>query len=198
MKILVLKETKTHKPDLMGCAATEAFSLLDDIVTTATIQVGGILKTVTAIKELAKQYQPDIVVAQKMLASIVLFELPKSIRKIIIDPYLLFDNGRDAVALAMIMKYGSIRLNNWLDNASEKFRKNPQAFGIDNCFCIAQNYSIDQRIDGLFAGTSNIVLVNKSENVLDTLSTYHRALNQARSYLDPNFELPNLEELIKE
>lgn len=198
MKILVLKEYKSRKPDLMNCAVTEAFSLSGDMVTIATIKVGGILKMVTTIKDLIKQYKPDVVVAQKLLASITLFESPKTIKKIVIDPYLLFEDEREAVILAMIMKYeGSIRMNNWLGNNSKKLIKCPQAFGIDNSFCILHSHSADRRLAELFAETSNLVLVGKSKNAIDTISTYHRAFNKARAYLDPDFDLPNAEELLK-
>ena len=83
MRVLVLKKTKSHKLDWMEYAIQRAFSQENDIVTFATIKVGGLLKTVTNIKELIKQYQPDVVIAKGLLASILFFELPKSIKKII-------------------------------------------------------------------------------------------------------------------
>ena len=82
MKVLVLKNTKSHKLDGMEYAIQRAFSQENDIVTFATIKVGGLLKTITNIKELIKHYQPDVVIAKGLLASILFFELPKSIKKI--------------------------------------------------------------------------------------------------------------------
>lgn len=199
MKILVLQETKSRKPDLMSCAVTEAFSLSDDIVTIATIKVGGILKTVTTIKELVKQYQPDVVVAQKMLASIVLFELPKSIRKIIIDPYLLFDDNAEETVLTMIMKYGSVRLNNWLRLCSAKLIGHPESIGIANSFCIVRNrMSTISRYDKLISvyTNENILHVADASDAIEKISTYHRALNKARIYFDSDFELPSEDELL--
>ena len=58
MKVLFIKE-KTHKLDVMENAILKTFSQCEDIVTIATIKVGGVLNTVSQIKELIKQYQPE-------------------------------------------------------------------------------------------------------------------------------------------
>ena len=73
MKVLFIKE-RTHKLDVMENAVLKTFSQCEDIVTIATIKVGGVLNTVSQIKELIKQYQPDVIVAKHLLASVLLFE----------------------------------------------------------------------------------------------------------------------------
>ena len=204
MNILILKEIKSRKPDLMTYAVTEAFSNCDDVVNIASIKVKSIQKTVTAIKGLIKLYKPDIVVAQKMLASIVLFNLPKSCKKIIIDPYLLFDDREDDTKLALIFKYGSIRLNNWLYSETTKFIANPDKTLIKNWYCIVRNFMNNfSRYDQLVsvfttAGYKNIFLEHEeSTDFVQRISSYHQIINKAHHYFDPNYELPNIEELIK-
>lgn len=203
MKILVLKEAKSRKPDLVTNAVTEAFAQCDDVAIIATVKVGGVLKTVTTIKELVKQYKPDIVVAQKILASIILFELPKSIKKIIIDPYLLFDDSDDDIKIRMMLKYGSVQLNNWLNNASYKFVNTPNEIALKNSYCIVRNFMnnfahYDRLVTAYTTcGKKNIFLGSEdSSEPIQNISTYHRVLSRARLYFDPNFELPNENELL--
>ena len=96
MKVLFIKE-RTHKLDVMENAVLKTFSQCEDIVTIATIKVGGVLNTVSQIKELIKQYQPDVIVAKHLLASVLLFELPKTTKKILIDPFLVFEDSEDGI-----------------------------------------------------------------------------------------------------
>ena len=88
MKVLFVRE-RTHKLDVMENAVLKTFSQCEDVVTIATIKVGGVLNTVGQIKELIKQYQPDVIVAKHFLASVLLFELPKPIKKILTVPFLV-------------------------------------------------------------------------------------------------------------
>lgn len=204
MKILVLKEeSQSGKPDLMTSAITETFSQSDDIVTIATMKVGGILKTIASIKELIKQYKPDLVVAQKMLASMTLFELPKSIKKIIIDPYLLLDSDREEAVLTLIMNYNRfcLRLNNWLTHASSKLIECPESFSINNSYCIVRNrmntMSQYDKLVNIYK-SNNILKVADYVDVTKKISNYHYALSKARVYFEPDFEMPHIEEQLKE
>ena len=70
MKVLFIKE-RTHKLDVMENAVLKTFSQCEDIVTIATIQVGSVLNTVSQIKELIKQYQPDVVHLHNLHANYV-------------------------------------------------------------------------------------------------------------------------------
>ena len=59
MKVLFVRE-RTHKLDLMETAALKTFSQCGDVVTIATIKVGGVLNTISQIKELIKQLTKKI------------------------------------------------------------------------------------------------------------------------------------------
>ena len=78
MKVLFVRE-RTHKLDVMENAVLKTFSQCEDVLTIATIKVGGVLNTVSQIKDLIKQYLPDVIVAKQLLASVLLFELPKTL-----------------------------------------------------------------------------------------------------------------------
>ena len=203
MKTLVLKEAKSRKPDLVTSAVTEAFAQCDDVAIIATVKVGGVLKTIATIRELVKQYKPDIIVAQKILASIVLFELPKSIKKIIIDPYLLFDDSGDDIKMRMIFKYGSVQLDNWLNNASNKFVNSPNEVAIKNSYCIVRNFMnnfahYDRLVTAYTACSQKNIFLGPEDctESIQNIGAYHRVLNRARLYFDPNFEFPNEDELL--
>ena len=208
MKVLVLKKTKSHRIDGMEYAIQRAFSQENDIVTFATIKVGGLLKTVTNIKELIKQYQPDVVIAKGLLASILFFELPKSIKKIIINPLLLHDGTDGTVRISFALQHGDVRLMNWLEKKTEEFLHSEDKKQLENTYCIVRDFmdnfsqydkwvscynqaSTEDRIKNIFL--TNTKDVEESE----LLGHYHRIINKAREYFDPDFELSNIEETLK-
>ena len=208
MKVLVLKKTKSHRIDGMEYAIQRAFSQENDIVTFATIKVGGLLKTVTNIKELIKQYQPDVVIAKGLLASILFFELPKSIKKIIINPLLLHDGTDGTVRISFALQHGDVRLMNWLEKKTEEFLQSENKKQLENTYCIVRDFmdnfsqydkwvscynqaSTEDRIKNIFL--TNTKDVEESE----LLGHYHRIINKAREYFDPDFELSNIEETLK-
>ena len=208
MKVLALKKTKSHRIDWMEYAIQRAFSQENDIVTFATIKVGGLLKTVTNIKELIKQYQPDVVIAKGLLASILFFELPKSIKKIIINPLLLHDGTDGTVRISFALQHGDVRLMNWLEKKTEEFLQSENKKQLENTYCIVRDFmdnfsqydkwvscynqaSTEDRIKNIFL--TNTKDVEESE----LLGHYHRIINKAREYFDPDFELSNIEETLK-
>ena len=208
MKVLVLKKTKSHRIDGMEYAIQRAFSQENDIVTFATIKVGGLLKTVTNIKELIKQYQPDVVIAKGLLASILFFELPKSIKKIIINPLLLHDGTDGTVRISFALQHGDVRLMNWLEKKTEEFLQSENKKQLENTYCIVRDFmdnfsqydkwvscynqaSTEDRIKNIFL--TNTKDVEESE----LLGHYHRIINKARKYFDPEFKLSNIEETLK-
>ena len=207
MKVLVLKKTKSHRIDGMEYAIQRAFSQENDIVTFATIKVGGLLKTVTNIKELIKQYQPDVVIAKGLLASILFFELPKSIKKIIINPLLLHDGTDGTVRISFALQHGDVRLMNWLEKKTEEFLQSENKKQLENTYCIVRDFmdnfsqydkwvscynqaSTEDRIKNIFL--TNTKDVEESE----LLGHYHRIINKARKYFDPEFELVNINEVL--
>lgn len=192
----------------MEYAIQRAFSQENDIVTFATIKVGGLLKTVTNIKELIKQYQPDVVIAKGLLASILFFELPKSIKKIIINPLLLHDGTDGTVRISFALQHGDVRLMNWLEKKTEEFLQSENKKQLENTYCIVRDFmdnfsqydkwvscynqaSTEDRIKNIFL--TNTKDVEESE----LLGHYHRIINKAREYFDPDFELSNIEETLK-
>ena len=201
MKVLFIKE-KTHKLDVMENAILKTFSQCDDVVTIATIQVGGVLNTVSQIKELIKQYQPDVIVAKHLLASILLFELPKTIKKILIDPFMVFEDSEDGIKLMLAFKYGSVKLFNWLLKNSTEFANNPDSLCVRNAFCILRNADTSSPLYvkwvAAFEETNSLcaVTVSKDDDIMTQLGTYHRSMNQARAYLDAEYELTNINELL--
>lgn len=201
MKVLFVRE-RTHKFDVMENAVMKTFSQCEDIVTIATIQVGGVLNTVSQIKELIKQYQPDVIVAKHLLASVLLFELPKTIKKILIDPFLVFEESEDGIKLTLAFKYGSVKLFNWLLKNSTEFANNPDSLCVRNAFCILRNADTSSPLYAkwvtTFEETNSLcaVTVSKGDDIMTQLGTYHRSMNQARAYLDSEFELINISELI--
>lgn len=178
MKVLYLKEKKERKPDLVGCAVMEAFSQIDDIVHTATIEIGGLHKTLTSIKALVRQYNPEIIIAQKVLGSVVLFELPKTLKKIIINPYLILENSDDAIKIPFILKYNNLRLYKWLIRVSKDFSLN-------------QGNTFDDRTYLLALQTKDYA------DPIEKISCCHKAINKVRVYFDPNYEMPDIDELLK-
>ena len=208
MKVLVLKKTKSHRIDWMEYAIQRAFSQENDIVTFATIKVGGLLKTVTNIKELIKQYQPDVVIAKGLLASILFFELPKSIKKIIINPLMLHAGSNDSIRLKFAFEYGDVRLMNWLEKKTEEFLQSEDKKQLENTYCIVRdfmdNFSLYDKWVSCYNQAStedrikNIFLTNtKDVEESELLGHYHRIINKARKYFDPDFELSNIEETLK-
>lgn len=201
MKVLFIKE-KTHKLDVMENAILKTFSQCEDIVTIATIKVGGVLNTVTQIKELIKQYQPDVIVAKHLLASVLLFELPKTIKKILIDPFLVFEDSEDGIKLTLAFKYGSVKLFNWLLKNSTEFANNPDSSCVRNAFCILRNADTSSPLYAkwvsAFEEANNLgaVTVSKADNIMTQLGIYHRSINQARAYLDSEYELTDIKELL--
>lgn len=202
MKVLVLNKTKSHKLDWMEYAIQRAFSQENDVVIFATIKVGGVLNTVTQIKELIKQYQPDVIVAKHMLASVLLFELPKTIKKILIDPFVVFEDSEDGIKLTLAFNYGSVKLFNWLLKNSTEFANNPDNSYVRNAFCILRNADTSSPLYAkwvaAFEETNSLcaVTVSKDDDIMTKLGTYHRSMNQARAYLDSEYELINISELI--
>ena len=201
MKVLFIKE-KTHKLDVMENAVMKTFSQCTDIVTIATIKVGGVLNTVSQIKELIKQYQPDVIVAKHLLASVLLFELPKTIKKILIDPVLVFKDSEDGIKLMLAFKYGSVKLFNWLLKNSTEFANNPDSPCVRNAFCILRNADTSSPLYAkwvaAFEETNSLcaVTVSKDDDIMSKLGTYHRSMNQARAYLDSEYELTDIKELL--
>lgn len=178
MNVLYLKEAKTRKPDWIGCGIAEAFSQCDDVVHIATVKIDGLQKTVKSIKSLIKQYNPEIIIAQKVLASIVLFELPQSIKKIIINPYLILDDSDDSIKLPFILKYNNSRLYNWLIRVSTDFSLN-------------RGNTCDDRTYLLALQTKDYT------DPIEKISSCHKAINNARLHLDPDYEMPDIDELLK-
>lgn len=201
MKVLFIKE-RTHKLDVMENAVLKTFSQCEDIVTIATIKVGGVLNTVSQIKELIKQYQPDVIVAKHLLASVLLFELPKTIKKILIDPVLVFKDSEDGIKLMLAFKYGSVKLFNWLLKNSTEFANNPDSPCVRNAFCILRNADTSSPLYAkwvaAFEETNSLcaVTVSKDDDIMSKLGTYHRSMNQARAYLDSEYELTDIKELL--
>ena len=201
MKVLFIKE-KTHKLDVMENAVMKTFSQCTDIVTIATIKVGGVLNTVSQIKELIKQYQPDVIVAKHLLASVLLFELPKTTKKILIDPFLVFEDSEDGIKLTLAFKYGSVKLFNWLLKNSTEFANNPDSLCVRNAFCILRNADTTSPLYAkwvaAFEETNSLCAIteSKDDDIMTQLGTYHRSMNQARAYLDAEYELINISELI--
>ena len=201
MKVLFVRE-RTHKFDVMENAVMKTFSQCEDIVTIATIKVGGVLNTVSQIKELIKQYQPDVIVAKHLLASVLLFELPKTIKKILIDPFMVFEDSEDGIKLTLAFKYGSVKLFNWLLKNSTEFANNPDSLCVRNAFCILRNADTSSPLYAkwvtTFEETNSLcsVTVSKDDDIMSKLGTYHRSMNQARAYLDAEYELTNINELL--
>ena len=201
MKVLFVRE-RTHKFDVMENAVLKTFSQCEDIVTIATIQVGGVLNTVSQIKELIKQYQPDVIVAKHLLASVLLFELPKTIKKILIDPFMVFEDSEDGIKLTLAFKYGSVKLFNWLLKHSAEFANNPDNSYVRNAFCILRNADTSSPLYAkwvtTFEETNSLcsVTVSKGDDIMTQLGTYHRSMTQARAYLDAEYELTNINELL--
>ena len=201
MKVLFVRE-RTHKFDVMENAILKTFSQCEDIVTIATIKVGGVLNTVTQIKELIKQYQPDVIVAKHLLASVLLFELPKTIKKILIDPFMVFEDSEDGIKLTLAFKYGSVKLFNWLLKNSTEFANNPDNSYVRNAFCILRNADTSSPLYAkwvtTFEETNSLcsVTVSKGDDIMTQLGTYHRSMTQARAYLDAEYELTNINELL--
>lgn len=191
MKVLFVRE-RTHKLDVMENAVMKTFSQCTDIVTIATIKVGGVLNTVSQIKELIKQYQPDVIVAKHLLASVLLFELPKTIKKILIDPFLVFEDSEDGIKLMLAFKYGSVKLFNWLLKNSTEFANNPDTPCVRNAFCILRNADTSSPLYAKWVvafeetNTLSTVTVSKDDDIMSKLGTYHRSMNQARAYIDGN------------
>ena len=207
MKVLVLNKTKSHKLDWMEYAIQRAFAQENDVVTFATIKVGGLLKTVTNIKELIKQYQPDVVIAKGLLASILFFELPKSIKKILINPLLLHEASNDAIRLKFAFEYGDVRLMSWLERKTEDFLQSDDTKQLENTYCIVRDFidnfsQYDKWVScynqaSTEDGTKNIFLTNtKDLEGSELLGHYHRIINKARKYFDPEFELVNINEVL--
>lgn len=207
MKVLVLKNTKSHKLDGMEYAIQRAFSQENDIVTFATIKVGGLLKTITNIKELIKQYQPDVVIAKSLLASILFFELPKSIKKIIINPLLLHDGTDGTVRISFTLQHGDLRMMDWLERKTEEFFQSDDTTQMENTYCIVRNFlnnfsQYDKWVSCYNQAstedrTKNIFLTNtKDVEESELLGHYHRIINKARKYFDPEFELVNINEVL--
>ena len=207
MKVLVLKNTKSHKLDGMEYAIQRAFSQENDIVTFATIKVGGLLKTVTNIKELIKQYQPDVVIAKGLLASILFFELPKSIKKIIINPLLLHDGTDGTVRISFTLQHGDLRMMDWLERKTEEFFQSEDKKQLENTYCIVRDFmdnfsQYDKWVSCYNQAstedrTKNIFLTNtKDVEESELLGHYHRIINKARKYFDPEFELVNINEVL--
>ena len=201
MKVLFVRE-RTHKLGVMENAILKTFSQCEDIVTIATIKVGGVLNTVTQIKELIKQYQPDVIVAKHLLASVLLFELPKTIKKILIDPFLVFEDSEDGIKLMLAFKYGSVKLFNWLLKNSTEFANNPDSLCVRNAFCILRNADTSSPLYvkwvAAFEETNSLcaVTVSKDDDIMTQLGTYHRSMTQARAYLDSEYELTDIKELL--
>ena len=201
MKVLFVRE-RTHKFDVMENAVLKTFSQCEDVVTIATIKVGGVLNTVSQIKELIKQYQPDVIVAKHLLASVLLFELPKTIKKILIDPFMVFEDSEDGIKLTLAFKYGSVKLFNWLLKNSTEFAKNPDSPCVRNAFCILRNADTSSPLYAkwvaAFEETNSLcaVTVSKGDDIMTQLGTYHRSMTQARACLDSGYELTNINELI--
>lgn len=201
MKVLFIKE-RTHKLDLMETAALKTFSQCGDIVTIATIKVGGVLNTVSETKELIKQYQPDVIVAKHLLASVLLFELPKTIKKILIDPFMVFEDSGDGIKLTLAFKYGSVKLFNCLLKNSTEFANDPNNARVGNSYCILRNADTKSpqyaKWVSAFEETNSLcsVAVSKDDDTMTKLGIYHRSMNQARAYLDSEYELTDINELL--
>ena len=208
MKVLVLNKTKSHKLDWMEYAIQRAFSQEKDVVIFATIKVGGLLKTVTNIKELIKQYQPDVVLAKGLLASILFFELPKSIKKIIINPLLLHEGTDGTVRISFALQHGDLRMMDWLERRTEEFFQSEDTTQMENTYCIVRNFLNNfSQYDKLVVRYSkakqenrpkNFFLANENEKEKSELLGHCQlVIGRAREYFDPDFELSNIEETLK-
>jgi hypothetical protein len=208
MKVLALKKTKSHRIDWMEYAIQRAFSQENDIVTFATIKVGGLLKTVTNIKELIKQYQPDVVIAKGLLASILFFELPKSIKKIIINPLLLHEGTDGTVRISFTLQHGDLRMMDWLERKTEEFFQSDDTTQMENTYCIVRNFLNNfSQYDKLVVRYSkakqenrpnNFFLANENEiEKTELLGHCQHVIGRAREYFDPDFELINIGETLK-
>lgn len=202
MKVLYLKEAKSVRPDWMGYAVMNAFSQRDDILNVATMPVQGILKNVSTIKSLVRQYEPDIVVAQGMLASILLFEFPKTLKRIIIDPCLVFPDSPDWVKVPIRIKYDDTLINKWLVRASTELVDNPDNTCIENTFCIIRNfvnnYEKYERLVLKYHDTKHLFLGGETgKDLEENIRVFHRVLNRARHFFDPGFDFITANELLK-
>lgn len=208
MKVLALKKTKSHRIDWMEYAIQRAFSQENDIVTFATIKVGGLLKTVTNIKELIKQYQPDVVIAKGLLASILFFELPKSIKKIIINPLLLHEGTDGTIRISCALQHGDLRMMDWLERRTEEFFQSNDTTQMENTYCIVRNFLNNfSQYDKLVVRYSkakqenrpkNFFLVNENEiEKTELLGHCQHVIGRAREYFDPDYKLISVEELLQ-
>lgn len=208
MKVLVLNKTKSHKLDWMEYAIQRAFAQENDMVTFATIKVGGLLKTVTNIKELIKQYQPDVVIAKGLLASILFFELPKSIKKILINPLLLQENSDPTIRISLALQQGDVRLMNWLERKTEEFLESDDTTQLENTYCIVRNFLNNfSQYDKLVVryskekqenSSNNIFLANENDiEETELLGHCQHLICRAREYFDPDYEFISAEELLQ-
>ena len=201
MKVLFVRE-RTHKLDVMENAILKTFSQCEDVVTIATIKVGGVRNTVSQIKEVIKQYQPEVIVAKHLLASVLLFELPKTTKKILIDPFLVFEDSEDGIKLTLAFKYGSVKLFNWLLKNNTEFANAPDNARVRNSYCILHNADTSSpqyaKWVSAFEEANSLcaVTVSKDDDIMTQLGTCHRSMNQARAYLDAEYELTNINELL--
>ena len=77
-----------------------------------------------------------------------------------------------------MLKYNNLRLYNWLIRVSTDFSTNPDKTCSDKTYVLSL-----QKKD--------------SADSTEIISHFHQALNKARLHLDPNYELPNQEELLR-
>ena len=148
-----------------------------------------------------------MVIAKGLLASILFFELPKSIKKILINPLLLHEGSNDAIRLKFAFEYGDVRLMSWLERKTEDFLQSDDTKQLENTYCIVRDFidnfsQYDKWVScynqaSTEDGTKNIFLTNtKDLEGTELLGHYHRIINKARKYFDPEFELVNINEVL--
>ena len=90
-----------------------------------------------------------------------------------------------------------------MENSTEKqiFEPNEKLF--KNCYFIVRNFVTDlsdySKLVEILYNNKNLFLSDKDTgNMSEDLASYHVMLNKARLFLDPDFELPSIKELLKE
>ena len=102
----------------------------------------------------------------------------------------------------MAFKYGSVKLFNWLLKNSTEFANNPDNSYVRNAFCILRNADTSSPLYAkwvtTFEETNSLcaVTVSKDDDIMSKLGTYHRSMTQARAYLDSEYELTDINELL--
>ena len=82
------------------------------------------------------------------------------------------------------------------------FGNNPHNAHVKNSYCILRNADISSPLYvkwvAAFEETNSLcaVTVSKDDEIMNKLGIYHRSMNQARAYLDAEYELTDINELL--